>query len=849
MLPALAAWFLLGLLLGSQLHFVPTTIFVFLVGLAVGSSLLERAGYFRPSQAVLLYGSLLGGICYWTVTVSSPLPIQLESTKQAGFQEEITGRISQPVQHAPGRQTIVIEPEGIADVQTRLRLVWRDPSRTLYHGDRISVRARFHRPGGLLNLDGFDWEAHLARRDIGLVATVTGEGAIRLLESGAEDWRWRAWSQLDHWRGAVRDAAAQTIQQPALGLFLGIIIGDRGLLRDDLQEWFMATGTVHLLSISGSHLGLIALMALWSIKRAILLFPSPLLLWLSKRITATRFSILATWPVVALYACLAGAELATMRSLIMITLGLAAMWIGLERRLYHAVAAAALVIVLHDPRALFDISFQLSFLSVVVMIQAGWWISYWRENDLPRPTGLVEKLAGHGRDLAVMSTVVTLATVPLVALYFNQVSWMGGITNLLAIPYTGVVLVPLGLLAAAWTLLTSATGLVMGEGLQYLLMWMIDTLRWCAELPGAEWHVAAPSLPALVLFYISLLACCARRSPIRMRFVGGALVVCLVGWWILSPRVGMDGDRWRVTFLDVGQGDSAVLELPDGRTILVDGGARYERLDMGHAVVAPFLWNRGIRHLDHVLGTHQQADHVGGLIWLLRHLSVGQYWGTGIERPIQFVRDLNKALNDRRLEERVAVRGDDIVRAGPCRFTVLNPARNNAVQPSVSSHSGTLLNNRSIATRLQCGIHSILFAADIEVAGLQALDEEGRRAVTVLKVPHHGARSSLDRSWLGQLHPRYAVISVGRDNPYGHPVSPVLQAYEDLRVILYRTDRDGAVWITGRLSGSDIQVTRMRDLLPQSVDFWNCGWHCERQNLVRFWRQFCEHSMLPVMQT
>lgn len=97
------------------------------------------------------------------------------------------------------------------------------------------------------------------------------------------------------------------------------------------------------------------------------------------------------------------------------------------------------------------------------MIQAGWWISAWRENDLPRPTGLVEKLASHVRDLVVMSTVVTLATVPLVALYFDQVSWIGSITNLLAIPYTGVILVPIGLLVAVWTILTSATGLVMGR--------------------------------------------------------------------------------------------------------------------------------------------------------------------------------------------------------------------------------------------------------------------------------------------------------------------------------------------------------------------------------------------------
>ncbi|MBH0208923.1 MAG: MBL fold metallo-hydrolase, partial [Nitrospira sp.] len=248
---------------------------------------------------------------------------------------------------------------------------------------------------------------------------------------------------------------------------------------------------------------------------------------------------------------------------------------------------------------------------------------------------------------------------------------------------------------------------------------------------------------------------------------------------------------------------------------------------------APFLWNRGISHIDHVVGTHQQLDHVGGLIWILRHLSVGQFWDQGVERQEQFVTDLASALRSRDIPKRAAMQGEELLGSGPCRLTVLNPQDDATPADERSVHTGTELNNRSIVSRLDCGAHSVLFAADIETGGLHRLPEEGHRPVTVLKVPHHGARSSLDQEWIRQIHPQYAIISVGAANPYGHPAPAVIQAYEEQAIALYRTDRDGAVWIQGRLSGNDLTVTNMRELVIRPVDVWACPWRCEYRNWQR----------------
>ena len=840
MLPSLTVLFLLGLLCGSQVPYFPLTLFSLLLGVAIGLSLLERAGLLDSRHTLFLYVSLLSGILCWSAATPPPHPFQPPPNRRDIPQTETVGRIVAPVQHGPGRQTVLVKTDTLLLGTSQVRLVWREPGRTLHQGDRISLRAKFSPPSGSLNPGGFDYAAYLERHGINFVATVTGADSVRVLESGAESWRWIAWNQIDRWRARIRDAAIRTLHQPALGIFLGIIIGERGYLQQDLQEWFMVTGTVHLLSISGSHLGLVAMVVFWLVKRVILWLPSTLLLSLSRTLTPSRIAILLTWPTVTLYALLAGAELATMRSLVMITMALVAVWVGNERQLHHAMAVAALIIVLHDPRAIFDISFQLSFLSVLMIVQTAWWMAQWEAVPTQNGRNLPRTIAVYGRDALLMSGAVTLATLPVVATFFNQVPWMGILTNLIAIPFTGIVLVPLGLIAALWTVVTDAGDLVMGRGLEQLLTLMIQGLRWCAGLPRGEWHIAAPLLPATVLFYVGLFMASSSLVSRRLRMIGAGTVVILACWWVSSPRLGLDADRWRVTFLDVGQGDSTVIELPDGQTALIDGGGRFDNFDMGRGVVAPFLWNRGIHQIDYVMGTHQQLDHVGGLIWVLRHFSVGQYWGNGVERSENFVADLEAALSEKHVPEHIAVRGQDLLRSGPCRLTILNPSEEGKVHLVVQRHSGTSLNNQSIVSRLQCGTRSILLAADVEVDGIRHLNRESRRPVTLLKVPHHGARSSLDHDWIGQIRPQYAVISVGRANPYGHPVPAVLQAYADQNVVISRTDLDGAVWVTGRLSTSDITLTRMRDLVPRPVDPPHCLWTCEQENWHRLWRQFLD---------
>ncbi|HWG97191.1 MAG TPA: ComEC/Rec2 family competence protein, partial [Nitrospira sp.] len=241
MLPSLTAVFVLGLLCGAQISFFPLSVIALLAGIAVGFSILERVGYIDSPSALLLYSSLLSGLGYWTLTTPTLEFSRMSPPLHETVQVSVVGRVIAPVQHSVGRQTIMLQTDDSAS--RRIRLVWRDPGITLHDGDRISFRGKLHRPRGSLNPGGFDYASYMDRQGIDFLATVTGAQAVALLDAEPQIGLWSFWNRIDHWRAMIRAAAISTLSQPTRGLFLGMITGERGYLEQELQDWFMVTGT------------------------------------------------------------------------------------------------------------------------------------------------------------------------------------------------------------------------------------------------------------------------------------------------------------------------------------------------------------------------------------------------------------------------------------------------------------------------------------------------------------------------------------------------------------------------------------------------------------------------------
>ncbi|MBI3603195.1 MAG: ComEC/Rec2 family competence protein, partial [Nitrospirae bacterium] len=739
MLLPITVAFLAGLVAGSFLPYVPLSILLILTVTAFAVTALEGRGQMTTHYGLALFCSLVAGILYWTAFIGMSVGSQL--AELAGTDPgKVTGMVVEPVRAAPRRAVAVVAVSQIGEaaaaqpIEGRLRLTWRDPDASLKQGDLVTFTARLHPPSGTVNPGGFDYAAYLRRQGIDVVASLSGPGQMTVLGAAPGFSRWGFWRGIDEWREQIRRAAEASLHGPALGIYLSLIVGQPGDLAAEVRDAFMSTGTVHILSISGSHLGLIALLSFTFIRGLCRHLPSTWLQALSRRVTPTRVAALGTMVPVTWYALLAGGEVATIRSLVMILLFLLAVWLGREGQLLFTLAAAALLILVHDPRAWFDISFQLSYGSVLAIALVLRRLNQGDESprDLPgdRPDVIVERIWVWLRLYGGMTGSVTLATVPLVAYHFNQIAWLGLVANLVVVPLAGLVLVPLGLGAAVWVLLTGVGTLPMGPVHQVLLDLLFTVVQQLAQLPGAAWHVASPSVFAMAGFYALLYGAFGFDGRPVFTWICVLGTVFFLCWWSWSPRVAADGDTLRVTFLDVGQGDASVIELPDGQTVLIDGGAVYETLDMGRAVVGPYLWDRGIRRLDHVIGTHPQLDHVGGLAWVLRSFEVGRYWGNGVERSEPFYQRLSEALRDRGLTPSVAAEGQAIVASGVCRLLVLNPllgtdgSTKDAVALSAGRGAdehvthGAGLNNLSVVTRLDCGPHSVLFAADAEVEAL-----------------------------------------------------------------------------------------------------------------------------------
>jgi competence protein ComEC len=760
---------------------------------------------------------------------ASPLPARFEGT------------VVESVKHSPGRLSALVKVTAIEDpsfeVPFHLRLVWRDPDSPLHRGMRIRARTHLHAPSGTLNPRGFDYAAYLEAQGVDAVGSVTGPGAVEVLDSEAGMTSQWFSSLIEGWRERVR-SAAEWLPQPSRGLFLSLTIGEQGYLASEVREWFMTTGTVHILSISGSHLGLIAFLSFVLIRRGCLLLPPLQLLYLSRWLTPTRLAALVTLFPILFYTMLAGAETATIRSSIMIAVGLWTVWLGSPRYLLHALAAAAAVTLLVHPPALYDISFQLSYMSV-------WVLAFAVEREVleegvpDQALSTVGRMRFWLRESVRLTALVSLATMPLVACYFNQVSWMGLVVNLFVVPFVGFILLPVSLLSVICVIVAHSSTLPGAAVIDALSQGLISAVHGLAVLPGAEWFVAAPTLPMMLLFYLLGWAVLTGRPRGAAPLFRGALVaglLCIIAWWLWSPRpFNMDG-QLRVTFLDVGQGDSTVIELPAGEVMLIDGGATYERFDMGRSVVAPFLWNRGIRRINHVIATHPQLDHVGGLGWIVTHMRVDNFWANGTIRNEEFWRKIEGALALQRLPVKVASEGDVISRGTHCRMTALSPR---LPQASVHLVKHESLNNLSVVTDLTCGDRRMLFTGDIEREGLARLTRsDALGQVALLKIPHHGARNSLDHDWLNLVRPEIAVVSAGRRNPYGHPVSEVLAAYRAVGTQVWRTDQDGAVWVDLDLTQSRLTVHSAREWTLQSAIRPSVSCATEWDNIRRLWHRW-----------
>ena len=728
----------------------------------------------------------------------------------------LAGCIVEPPSVTEDRQQVLLELAPHARARISIALHEGDQPAQLHYGQRVEVPVKIRLPHNYGNPGAFDYVTYLARQNIFWTGSASGRSAVMVVpgECGT-----RFWSMLY----AVRVEALARIERfyrgdaYTTGIMEAMLLGDSSKLQKVWTDHFRKTGTYHALVISGLHVSVLA--------GALLLLMR--VMYVPPRI-AVFLAAIAGW----LYALISGWQAPVVRSAGGFTLFVIAKLIYRRGRLLNLLSAVAIAFLLFDPEQIYDASFQLSFLSVaaigaiaaplvekttgplgsglrglaepdrdlhalprvaafrIEMRLMAETVSLWVKTPL-RPTtaawSVVVRLAFHVYEMALISLVIQIGLALPMIVYFHRVSFTGLSANVLIVPALSAA-VPIGFLAIAtnWSFPAHVAG--------WLLLFSQRIADWHVRYEPS-WRVPDPPLWLALTFVAALLASalCLGRRPV-WRWASAVATIALFALLYLEPfRVEAAGGTFELTAIDVAQGDSLLLRFPSGHTMLVDAGGfpvfghrAKPSLDTGEDVVSPYLWSRGIIHIDVIATTHCHEDHVGGMAAVIDNFHPVELW-TGANDPGSTVWKTLRAKAVASGVKVIPMHAGDRRTFGSAKVDVLAPAIDYAA-PVVPK------NNDSLVMRIRFGAHTFLLTGDAEKQiEAQLLAGGGIGKVDVLKVAHHGSRTSSTEEFIEATRPAFAIVSVGPDNSYGHPTAEVLGRLNDKQTEVLRTDRVGLV--------------------------------------------------------
>ena len=840
--------FLSGLLLGHGLLYFPFTIAVLVAAALLASGLLVRFDRLSLRRLALIFVPCVLGIVSFLYSAAYLLPDHYTRILPADdtTAHAMSGRIVSPLDRDPNRTAFIMALQELdgAPASGKVRVSVRDEQTGLGFGDAIRLSGRLYRPRGFKNPGAFDYPSYLAAQGIYGTAALRDAGNIELVLRGRGIFR-----TIQDWREQIHRSFLASTSGAGSAILQAMVLGEEGGLTDEMRDRFMAAGVTHIISISGSHLGMVAVICFGFIRALLFLLPERIYHRLTIHADPKKIAAWLTLPLVIFYTALAGGQVATIRSLMMISAALFALILDRENGLMHSLATAALLILIVSPQAVFDISFQLSYISV---ISIGYVVTLW--NDLQVKTdGVLQKMRNSAILIIIISLSTSLATGPLVARYFNQVSLAGVIANMIVVPFAGIVVVPLGLGSGILSLFTHHLPLAAAN--QAAADAFVNVVSFFSRLPFAEFHPPAPSVFRLLVYAVFLVSCAGYvRSRLLYRFkpfesssaVSRSRVAVMAGSaaaLVLSLAFSFfPGHRDRVSFIDVGQGDCALVELASGRKILIDGGGTYDnRFDIGRRVVAPYLWNKGIRDLDLVVLSHPHPDHMNGLTSIARKFHVSEMWENGQDPGTAGYRDLKQTIEDRGIRCRTMEAGAKTERIGDADVRVLHPAPG---LPERGKKAYIIENNRSLVVRMETEGKVFLFAGDIEAGAEAALARKYGHDLKcdLLKVPHHGSKSSSTDTFVSMTRPEIAVVTVGKGNRYRQPSEDVIARFEKNGTQAYRTDTHGAVVVTmekGRLIVQPWAEMVMKRITLDDPSSWA---RQEWENWKRVWERIPQRN-------
>ncbi|MBI5755425.1 MAG: DNA internalization-related competence protein ComEC/Rec2, partial [Nitrospirae bacterium] len=753
---------------------------------------------------------IAAGAGFFYMLYDSRVPPDDVSHYATGEKVTLTGMVDEPARFSSKKVTAnvralkIFKGEEGLPVSGRVKVTVYDPDMELNYGDIIQFTGRLKIIRGFKNPGLFDYSGYVAREGfragVGIGKkeniTKTGTGGSRFLR------------KIYQWREEIRLSITRGLSGPSSGILQAMAIGATGDLTTEVRDKFTAAGVTHILSISGSHLGFVSLLIFFMIRYTLIYLPYRILLRLSLYMIPSKIAALCTFIPLIFYTLLSGGEIATVRSLIMALVYLTAILIERDDDAINTLVIAALLVLLWDPQALFDISFQLSYMAVFSMIMV---VERFHKKEGEEAPGRWKRYSDKFILFLLLTLGATISTAPIVACYYNQMAWAGVISNMIIVPFVGFIVLPVGLFSSFLALIWHADVLPLAWLNDLLLGLLYRIVELFARFPWSVVYTPSPGIILIIVIYMFILSLLFIRY--RWAKIALPLSIFLLTFDLgCSPMIRDKGGLMRVTFMDVGQGDSSFIEFPDGKVMVIDGGGTFsETFDIGRSVVAPYLWNAGIRNIDYMVLSHPQLDHMEGLIYLLDKFPVGEVWTNGIGSGASY--SFDSIVQGKGIRHVSVYRGMKEMIVGGCRIRFLN-------SPLLKGGKGEKSNNLSVVMRLACKDISFLFTGDIEAEAMREI-AAGNAILhsTVIKVPHHGARGSVEEGFISAAAPGAAVISAGYQNSYHHPSPEAISAYQRGGASIYRTDLDGAVIVEVRNGKREIKT--YKDMAVEKADLNN----------------------------
>ncbi len=654
---------------------------------------------------------------------------------------------------------------------TKVILYTKKEKETLKYGDKIELVGNFKLAQERRNPGGFDYRFYLKTKKI--YGIVTTKNTKRLKENNVNIISMIA----NKTANVIKNQSKKLLENKKACLLIGLLIGDTDEIDEETKEDFRNSNLTHMLAVSGLHVSYVLLAVNYIITKV----------KIHKKLSKIIVMLL-----ILFFILVTGATPSVLRAGTM-TIYLILGGIFYRRiSVFSSLNLSLLVIIIMNPYCLFDVGLQLSYAGTIGIVYL-------------YPI-IKEKIYNKANSILITISA-NIVIIPIIMYNFNTISLTFFISNLLAGPIIGIIII-LGFSIIIISLIFFPIANIFSKILNLLIILFLNTAKACANLPFSKIFIITPTLKFIFLYYCLLVFIIIKeriqiRISIKLKNKVIAILIILV---IINPIKyfsNIKQSNLKIYFVDVGQGDSTCIVTPKNKVILIDGGgnSKDENYDIGKQTLLPYLLDKKINKIDYCIVSHFDSDHCGGLMYILKKLKVKNIIIGKQYEEYENYKEFIKIAKDKKINIRVVEAGEKITIEKNLYIDVLWPINR---EKMVIQNA---INNNSLVFKLRYINFSMLFTGDIEeIAEKEILDKYKENTEflksTILKVAHHGSKTSSTKEFINIVKPKYAVIGVGKDNKFGHPSNVTIENLKTINTEIYRTDEMGEISINVNIKGN-----------------------------------------------